>query len=272
LGPKRLQEKHLVLQIAQRTAKAINAKPGYRAVLTRTGDYYIAHRKRTALAREARADLFVSLHADAFTSAAARGVSVYTLSDRGATSETAKWLAERANQSDLLGGVGDVSLSDKDEVLAHVLLDLSMDGNRSYSIEAGQSVLNQLGKMTKLHKKQVEQAAFLVLKSPDMPSILVETGFISNPQEARRLSQKEHQTKLATAIADGIDQFMRLNPPPGTAIAARRQELRHTIARGDTLSEIAARYGVSASALKRRNAIRGDKIRVGQTLFIPGDS
>ena len=271
LGPKRQQEKHLVLQIAKRTAQAVNAKPGYRAVLTRTGDYYIAHRKRTALAREARADLFVSIHADAFTSAAASGASVYTLSDRGATSETAKWLAERANQSDLLGGVGDVSLSDKDDVLAHVLLDLSMDGNRSYSIEVGQSVLNQMGKMTKLHKKQVEQAAFIVLKSPDMPSILVETGFISNPQEARRLSQRDHQTKLAKAIANGIDQFMRANPPPGTAIAARRQELRHTIARGDTLSEIAARYGVTANALKRRNAIRGDKIRVGQTLFIPGD-
>ena len=271
LGPKRQQEKHLVLQIAKRTAQAINAKPGYRAVLTRTGDYYIAHRKRTALAREARADLFVSIHADAFTSAAASGASVYTLSDRGATSETAKWLAERANQSDLLGGVGDVSLSDKDDVLAHVLLDLSMDGNRSYSIEVGQSVLNEMGKMTKLHKKQVEQAAFIVLKSPDMPSILVETGFISNPQEARRLSQREHQTKLANAIANGIDQFMRANPPPGTAIAARRQELRHTIARGDTLSEIAARYGVTANALKRRNAIRGDKIRIGQTLFIPGD-
>ena len=271
LGPKRQQEKHLVLQIAKRTAQAVNAKPGYRAVLTRTGDYYIAHRKRTALAREARADLFVSIHADAFTSAAASGASVYTLSDRGATSETAKWLAERANQSDLLGGVGDVSLSDKDDVLAHVLLDLSMDGNRSYSIEVGQSVLNQMGKMTKLHKKQVEQAAFIVLKSPDMPSILVETGFISNPQEARRLSQRDHQTKLAKAIANGIDQFMRANPPPGTAIAARRQELRHTIARGDTLSEIAARYGVTANALKRRNAIRGDRIRVGQTLFIPGD-
>lgn len=271
LGSKRQQEKHLVLQIAKLTAQAVNAKPGYRAVLTRTGDYYIAHRKRTALAREARADLFVSIHADAFTSAAASGASVYTLSDRGATSETAKWLAERANQSDLLGGVGDVSLSDKDDVLAHVLLDLSMDGNRSYSIEVGQSVLNQMGKMTKLHKKQVEQAAFIVLKSPDMPSILVETGFISNPQEARRLSQRDHQTKLAKAIANGIDQFMRANPPPGTAIAARRQELRHTIARGDTLSEIAARYGVTANALKRRNAIRGDKIRVGQTLFIPGD-
>lgn len=269
LGPRSLQEKHLVLQIAKRTATAINAKSGYKAVLTRTGDYYIAHRKRTAIAREARADLFVSLHADAFTSAAARGASVYTLSDRGATSETAKWLAERANQSDLLGGVGDVSLSDKDDVLAHVLLDLSMDGNRSYSIGAGQAVLDQMGKITRLHKKRVEQAAFLVLKSPDMPSILVETGFISNPQEAKRLSQKEHQNKIARAIADGIDQYMRANPPPGTALAARRQELRHTIARGDTLSEIAARYGVSANALKRRNAIRGDKIRVGQVLFIP---
>ncbi|GIS18691.1 MAG: hypothetical protein CM15mP120_06070 [Pseudomonadota bacterium] len=139
-------------------------------MLTRTGDYYLAHRKRTAIAREARADLFVSIHADAFTSAAARGASVYTLSDRGATSETAKWLADRANQSDMLGGVGDVSLSDKDDVLAHVLLDLSMDGNRSYSIEAGQSVLDEMWKMTPDCTKRVEQAAFIVLKSPDIPS------------------------------------------------------------------------------------------------------
>ena len=267
LGPKRQQEKHLVLQIAKHGA-SINVSQD----IERCSPAPVTTTLLTASAQrcpQARADLFVSIHADAFTSAAAVE-HLCTLSDRGATSETAKWLAERANQSDLLGGVGDVSLSDKDDVLAHVLWTYLWTATVP-TVSGGQSVLNQMGKMTKLHKKQVEQAAFIVLKSPDMPSILVETGFISNPQEARRLSQREHQTKLANAIANGIDQFMRANPPPGTAIAARRQELRHTIARGDTLSEIAARYGVTANALKRRNAIRGDKIRVGQTLFIPGD-
>jgi N-acetylmuramoyl-L-alanine amidase len=194
---------------------------------------------------------------------------VYTLSDRGATSETAKWLAERENQSDMLGGVGNVSLDDKDPMLAQVLLDLSMDGNRNQSIQVGEAVLRNMGQITKLHKKRVEQAAFLVLKSPDMPSILVETGFISNPGEARKLAQASHQLKLAKAIANGVEEFMRSNPPPATWLAQRREEIRYTIGRGDTISEIAARYGVTSSALKKRNRLSSDRIRVGQTIVIP---
>ena len=271
-GPKQTREKTVVLQIAAKTAAAINNMRGFEAVLIRKGDYYLAHRKRTQLARESRADLFVSIHADAFDNRSVAGASVYTLSDRGASSETAKWLAERANQSDLLGGVGDVSLDDKDPVLAHVLLDLSMDGNRSQSIQVGESVLNRLGGVTKLHKRSVEQAAFLVLKSPDMPSILVETGFISNPHEERRLKQASYQDKVAIAIAEGAADYLRANPPPQTILADNRQEIRYTISRGDTLSEIASKFGVSATALKRRNKLRNDRIKIGQVLFIPRDA
>lgn len=272
IGPRKVYEKRVVLQLAKRIVQELDAKHGFDGVLTRTGDYYLGHRKRTQIARESRADLFVSIHADAFKSADVKGASVYTLSDRGASSETAAWLAERENRSDLLGGVGDVSLGDKDPVLAQVLLDLSMDANRSQSIDAGKAVLANLGQITKLHKSRVEQAAFVVLKSPDMPSILVETGFISNPDEARRLSQAEHQDKVARAVARGIEQFMRANPPPGTLLAQRTQgsEFRYTIVRGDTLSAIAQRFGISSGSLRRHNGLRGDKIRIGQVLRIPG--
>ncbi len=269
IGPKKILEKRVVLQIAKRVKSKLDALKGFRGELVRTGDYYLGHRKRTDIARRKRADLFVSIHADAFKQASVRGASVYTLSDSGATSETAKWLAERENRSDLLGGVGDVSLTDKDPVLVGILLDLSMDGNRSQSIDAGAAVLANLGRVTKLHKQRVEQAAFVVLKSPDMPSILVETGFISNPDEARRLSQAEHQDKVARAIATGIEQFMRSNPPPGTLLASADGELRYTIVRGDTLSKIAQRYGVSSRMLRSRNGLNGDRIRVGQVILIP---
>lgn len=273
IGPKKIYEKHVALQIARKVQRRLNALNGFQGELIRTGDYYLPHRKRTQLARQKRADLFISIHADAFKQANVKGASVYTLSDRGATSETAAWLAEKENRADLLGGVGDVSLNDKDPVLAHVLLDLSMDANRSQSITAGESILANLGRVTKLHKQRVEQAAFIVLKSPDMPSILIETGFISNPDEARRLSQAQHQNNIARAITTGIEQYMRNNPPPGTLLAANtgaRSELRYTIVRGDTLSTIAMRYGISSKLLKAKNGLRNDKIRVGQVLVIPG--
>ena len=186
IGPRKIFEKQVVLQIARKVKKRIDAMPGFEGLLIRTGDYYLTHRKRTELARQARADLFLSIHSDSFKQASVSGASVYTLSDRGATSETAAYLAERENRSDLLGGVGDVRLSDRDEVVAHVLLDLSMDANRSESIAAGEAILANMGRVTKLHKQSVEQAAFVVLKSPDMPSLLIETGFISNPKEAKR--------------------------------------------------------------------------------------
>ena len=273
IGPRKIQEKNVVLQISRRVRDKLNRIEGFKGVLTRDGDYYLAHRKRTQLARDRRADLFVSIHADAFKHANVHGASVYTLSDRGATSETAQWLEERENRSDLLGGVGHVSLTDKDPVLARVLLDLSMDANRSQSINVGEAVLSNLGQVTKLHKSRVEQAAFIVLKSPDMPSILVETGFISNPGEAKRLSQAEHQERVARAIVAGVEQFMRENPPPGTLLANRSappSDWRYTIVHGDTLSTIAQRYGVSSRVLKARNGLSSDRIRVGQTLLIPG--
>lgn len=271
IGPDGIREKDVVLSIARRLAARIDAMPGFRAVLVRTGDYYIALRDRVQRARDQRADLFVSVHADAFKSPSVSGASVYTLSDRGASSETARWLAEKENRSDLIGGVGDVSLGDKDDVLAHVLLDLSMDANRSMSIEAGARVLAQLGDVARLHKRRVEQAGFVVLKAPDMPSILVETGYISNPTEARRLNTASYQERLASALAGGIRSHMERYAPPGTLVAWRRDQgdVRYTIETGDTLSEIAARYGTSARRIREANGLASDVIRVGQTILIP---
>jgi N-acetylmuramoyl-L-alanine amidase len=271
IGPGRIQEKRVVLAIAKELDRLFDARAGFRGELIRTGDYYVALRDRTRLARQKRADLFVSVHADAFRDGSARGASVYTLSERGATSEAARWLAEKENASDLIGGVGNVSLDDKDDLLAGVLLDLSMDANRSASIEAGQSVLRALGGTARLHRRSVEQAGFVVLKSPDIPSILVETGYISNPQEARALSQIDYQRKIARAIFDGIVGFLSRQPPPGTLLASSGggDARRHVIQRGDTLSTIADRYRVSARRLKEANRLDDDMIRIGQVLVIP---
>lgn len=279
IGPGRIFEKQVTLGISRRLAARLNGIPGYRAELVRTGDYYIPLRDRVRIARDKRADLFISIHADAFHNPRVTGGSVYTLSDRGATSENARWLAEKENRSDLIGGVGDVPLSDKDDMLAHVLLDLSMSANRSASIEAGQYLLAQLRGVGRLHKARVEQAGFVVLKSPDIPSVLVETGFISNPDEARRLNTASHQDRLVDAIVRGVRNYMEANAPPGTLIAARQggggtgvasgDNVRYTIARGDTLSEIASRYGIPTSRIRAANGLRSDVIRVGQTIVIP---
>ena len=271
VGAHGLYEKTVVLQMARKLAALFNDTPGYRAVLVRKGDYYIPLRNRIEIARRERADMFVSIHADAFKSAAASGASVYALSQRGASSETARWLAEKENRSDLIGGVGNVSLDDKDDVLAQVLLDLSMDANLAASLEAGEAVLKKLGGVTRLHSKKVGQAGFVVLKSPDIPSLLVEAGYISNPREARRLSQADHQRRVVGAIHAGVTVYMRNSPPAGTLLAARLAsgEFRYIVERGDTLSEIAARHGTSTARIRRANGLRGDRIRVGQVIVIP---
>jgi N-acetylmuramoyl-L-alanine amidase len=272
IGVGKVQEKRVAMAIAEELNRLFDAARGYRGVLVRRGDYYLTLRQRTEVARRQRADLFVSIHADAFSSAAARGASVYTLSEKGASSETARWLAEKENASDLIGGVGDVRLDDKDAMLAHVLLDLSMDANRSASIETGSSVLAALGNVTRLHRERVEQAGFVVLKSPDIPSILVETGYLSNAAEARALSQASHQRRVARAIFDGITRYIANHPPPGTSLAhshATAQATRHVIRRGDTLSEIAVQYNTSRTRLRQVNGLASDMIRVGQVLIIP---
>lgn len=273
---KKLYEKHVTLAIAKELQRQINAQKGFRGELVRTGDYFIPLRRRTEIARKKGADLFVSIHADAALRAAAFGASVYALSDRGATSETARWLADNENQSDLIGGAGSVSLDDKDRMLAGVLLDLSMTATLSSSLNVGQKVLSQMGGVTSLHKRRVEQAGFMVLKSPDIPSILVETGFISNPKEASKLSTVSHQQALARSITTGVRQFFEQNPPPGTYIAQLRDQGKiamgpreHVVSSGESLALIAQRYQVSLSALRSANALRSDVIKVGQTLSIP---
>ena len=202
------REKNVVLQISLKLKRLIDKQPGMRAELTRTGDYYIGLRKRTRIARERGADLFVSVHADAFKNKNARGASVYALSQRGASSETARWLANKENASDLVGGV---SLADKDNLLAEVLLDLSMTKTVSESISFGRDVLSQLKQVGKVHSKRVEQAGFAVLKSPDIPSILVETAYITNPTEERLLNNPDHQLRIANAIVAGIKTYLDKN-------------------------------------------------------------
>lgn len=269
VGKRRTREKDIALTISRELARRIDAEEGMRAVLVRNSDIYIDHRERTGIARRNKADLFVSIHADAVSDRRANGASVYALSTKGASDEAAKQLAERENAS-----VGGVSLEDKDDVLASVLIDLSQNASLSASLEVGGKVIREMGKVAKLHRKSVQQAGLLVLKSPDMPSILVETAFISNPSEENKLRDKGHQGRLANAILAGIRNYYYANPPPDTRIAAslRREptrQVRHVITPGDTLSEIAERYNVSKAAIRAANKLSNDKIRIGQTLSIP---
>ena len=241
IGHGRLLEKKVVLAIATKLNRLFEKETGYKSILIRKGDYYVAHRKRTEIARENQADIFLSIHADAFETTEASGASIYAISQQGATSEAARWLAEKENRADLIGGVGGVSLDDKDDLLAGVLLDLSMTASLSTSLELGERILRTISKVNKLHKKQVEQASFLVLKSPDIPSLLIETGFISNPSEAKKLKSSSHQQKMARAIFDGVISYMRENPPGGSFLAWKKQggddKLgTYVIIRGDTLS------------------------------------
>ena len=265
-GRRGTKEKDVVLSIARRLASLIDDQAGMRAVLIRDGDYFISLRDRVRKARKHQADLFVSVHADAFPDRRARGASVYTLSRRGASSEHAQRLAAKENQSDLIGGV---SLADKDDLLASVLLDLSMTATIEASTSVASQVLSQMDNIAHLHKRNVERAGFRVLKSPDLPSILVETAFISNPGEERKLRSSRYQYRMARAILGGIENYFEQNPPAGTIMAQRERKQTHTIARGDTLSEIARQYRVSLDSLRTVNDLRGDRIRVGQVLRIP---
>jgi len=216
IGKNGTREKDVVLAIARELFSRVNAEPGMRAVLTRGGDYFIPLRERMQRARAQQADLFVSIHADSVLDRRVDGSSVYILSQRGASDEAARWLAERENASDLIGGV---SLDDKDDVLASVLLDLSQSAALSASETAAESVLHELNQVGEVRKPQVQQARFMVLKSPDIPSMLVETAYISNPLEEQRLREHGHQAKLAEAIRQGIHDYFYANPPPGTRIA-----------------------------------------------------
>jgi len=265
IGPSGTYEKVVALTIAKKLAAKINQVHGMRAVLIRDGDYFIKLRDRMEKARQHKADLFLSIHADSFKDSRVTGSSVYVLSQRGASSEHAKRLAERENASDLIGGV---KLEDKDNVLASVLLDLSQTASLEASIDVAERVLGGMKKVGNLHKKRVESAAFAVLKSPDIPSVLIETAYISNPAEEKKLRSPAFQDTLTSAILDGLISYFKLRPPDNTIMAMRREQ-EHVITRGDTLSGIAERYRVSLNSLRQANGLRDDRIRIGQKLTIP---
>jgi N-acetylmuramoyl-L-alanine amidase len=268
IGPSGTREKDVTLQIARRLAAAIDATPGMKAVLIRDRDEFLPLKRRYEKARDARADLFISLHADAIASGRAAGSSVYMLSTRGASSEAARWLADREYASDLVGGV---SLSDKDDTLAAVLLDLSQGATLGASDAAANQVLLSLSRFGRVHKHEVQHANFVVLRSPDVPSMLIETAFISNAEEERRLKDPRHQQNLAQAIVEGIGNYFYNAPPPGTFIAQNPRKAReHIVSRGETLALIAQRHGVSLASLRRANSIRGDLVKPGDVLRIPG--
>lgn len=271
VGRARTREKDIALAIGRLLASRIDAEPGMKSILVRKGDYFVNLRERIEIARRNKADLFISIHADAIDDRRAKGATIYVLSLKGASDEAAKRLAQRENAAGLVGGV---SLADKDPVLASVLLDLSQNATLSASLDVASKVIRELGRVGSVHRRKVQQAGLLVLKSPDVPSILVETNFISNPGEEKRLRSSAHQKKLASAILAGIRSYFYENPPPETRIAmdlerTPRRQVSHVISRGDTLSEIAERYNVSMSAIRVANELSGDRIRVGQTLRIP---
>ena len=210
IGSRGTYEKNVALAIAKKLKRIVDAEPGMRAMLTRDDDYYVPLAARVQKARRVQADLFVSIHADAFRESRARGSSVFALSESGATSTAAKWLAQKENAADLIGGV---NLDIRDPVLARTLLDLSQTAQISDSLKVGRHMLDSIGAMNTLHKSAVEQAGFAVLKAPDIPSILVETAFISNPDEELRLRSDRHQGKFAESMGDGIRRYFAANPP-----------------------------------------------------------
>jgi N-acetylmuramoyl-L-alanine amidase len=269
-----LQEKKAVLQIGKRLAELVNAEPGMRAFMTRSDDRFLSLKERRDVAARAGADLFVSVHADACDDRRVGGSTIYVLSEKGATDEAARLLAQRENSADLLGNV---ALNDKDAMLASVLVDLSQNASLEASIAVGDLFINEMGKVSKVRKRQVQQAGFMVLKLPDIPSLLVETAYISNPKEESNLQSVQFQQRLAKAMHSGIRSYFYSNPPPGTRIAklsherSREQRLaqQHVIRNGDTLSGIAQYYNVSVARIRSTNSINGNEIKVGQVLRIP---
>lgn len=209
IGARKTYEKHLVLEISKKLEKYLDAQPGIRADLTRTGDYYIPLRRRTRIAIEKNADLFISIHADAFTKRSAHGVSVFALSNKGATSERARVIANKENSADMLGGE---NLSDKDDTLVEVLADLALDKQIERSLDIGAKVRMRLSSIARMHGNNVEQAGFVVLKSPQIPSLLIEVGFISNPAEEKKLKTGSYQDRLVKGIGNAVVQFAKENP------------------------------------------------------------
>ncbi len=267
IGVNGTPEKDITLAIARKLANLINRETGMRAHLVRDGDYYLGLYKRIELGRQYDADLFVSIHADANQQDQdASGSSVFVLSKDGATSTQAKWLAETDNNADRIGGVNAV---DKAPELSKLLWEMSKSGTLEFSNLAAQAVLANLSQVGVVHHGKVQKAGFAVLKAPDIPSMLVETAFITNPEEEKRLNSPDYQAKLAGAMMEGIKEYFANHPPPGTRWASKGGGRQHVIGKGDTLGRIAKQYAVSVSSLRSLNRLEDGSLQVGQVLIIP---
>jgi N-acetylmuramoyl-L-alanine amidase len=269
IGGKGNYEKKVTLAIAKKLKQLVDKEKGMRAVMTRTGDYYVSVGKRSEKAREENADLLISIHADAFSSPGPNGASVWVLSLQRANTEVGRWLEKKERHSQLLGGAAEVIRNTNSEkYLARTLLDMSMDHSMEQGYGVAQSVLGELKSITKLYKSKPQAASLGVLKSPDIPSILVETGFISNPKEEKLLVNGWHQNRLANSIFSAVQKYFRKNAPDGTYYANFR-ELKHKVKRGESLSLVAQNYNISVDDLKRANKLKSNVIRIGQVLNIP---
>lgn len=271
IGPSGSYEKHITLSIAKKLEAMVNREPGMRAVMTRTGDYYISPNKRPEIARKQKADLLVSIHADAFTQPEPRGGSVWVLSTGRAGTELGRWMERTERHSELLGGAAEV-ITDKasERYLAETILGLSMDHSMATSYDLGNKVIQEMRKITSLHKRTPQAASLAVLTSPDIPSILVEVGFISNPQEEKNLNWAEHRERLAVSIFNASKRYFKQVPPDGTLWAAQKERNRtHRVRSGESLSLLAQRYNVKVSSIKEANNLRSDVVRIGQVLTIP---
>jgi len=271
----RLQEKDVALAISEAIFARLETLPGYQPVMIRDGDYYVRLQQRPQLARENRADIFLSIHADSFRTQRAEGVTVYALSQTTAEDENIRRVTEKENSADLLGGVaGDTSLREFEDDLALTLLDISMAWSIEQSMIAGQHILSAVGGVARLRRDEPQQGNLWVLRSPDIPSLLIETGYLSNPAEARQLASSSYQTRLADAIVNGVMSYFYERPPEGTLVAWQKANGQwptgeYIVRRGDSLSEIAARFNVQLSSLKASNRLSGNVIQVGQRLVIP---
>ena len=268
IGHKGTYEKRITLAIAKKLQALIDAEKGMNAVMIRTGDYYVPVGRRSEIARQKQVDLLVSIHADAFYTPQPHGASVWVISNRRVESEMARWLVNREKNSELLGGGGGVIKNTSDDNLAKTLADMNKEHSLEVSLGMANDVIQHLRKITKMHKKTPQHGNFGVLKSSDIPSILVETGFISNHNEEKNLLSRKHQSKLANAVFKGIRQYFTEHPPMGSYYASVGYR-KHRVNRGESLSVVAQKYKVTVDQIKRANKLTSNVVHIGQTLKIP---
>ncbi|MEZ8358201.1 N-acetylmuramoyl-L-alanine amidase [Vibrio splendidus] len=277
IGPSRKYEKNATLSISRKLAAQLNAVPGIKTRMTRNADYFVNLNRRVAIARENEAHLFISIHADAFTTPQPRGGSVFVLNTRRANTEISRWIENKEKQSELLGGSGAAFTGNIDDKnVNQTLLDLQFSHSQKEGYKLATTILSEMGKVAKLHNSKPINTSLAVLRSPQIPSVLVETGFISNPTEEKLLFQRSHQDKLARAVTKAVVKYLKANPPEGiilsNATSSTGSVSQHKVSRGESLSVIASKYGTSIQTLMKFNNLKSSSLAIGQVLKIPSSA